>query len=347
MRKFLIALVLMIGAFFIIAHFAQVQAIVETIQRGDWRYLTFALIVELTWVLNLAASFRAIYHALGMDEDIKQFILMATAANFINVVAPSAGMGGLAIFISRARQRNHPVARATVAGALFILFDYIGILCILALGLIALIRRNRLNSSEIVASIIIASIALGLIILLYLGMRSERELGQALAWLARQVNCLVRPFLHREYLSEQRAYTFAHDAAEGIRLLREKPHNLLLPFALGLTNKVYMLSVFFLMFLAFKVPLSPGTLVAGFSIGYLFTIVSPTPAGIGIVEPALTLALRSMYVPLGAAAVVTLSYRGFTFWLPLLIGMLSVRFLEHGQAKMNAESAPPDQTYQT
>jgi len=82
-----------------------------------------------------------------------------------------------------------------------------------------------------------------------------------------------------------------------------------------------------LTFLAFKTPFSPGTIVAGWSISYLFTIVSPTPAGIGLVEGLLPLTLTTLNVPLGAATVITLVYRGVTFWLPLCIGMLAFRWL--------------------
>ena len=45
------------------------------------------------------------------------------------------------------------------------------------------------------------------------------------------------------------------------------------------------------MFFAFDVDFTPATVVAGFSIAYLFLIVSPTPAGIGIVEGVMTVAL--------------------------------------------------------
>ena len=100
-----------------------------------------------------------------------------------------------------------------------------------------------------------------------------------------------------------------------------------MPAALALSSKALLISILFLMFLAFKVPFSVGTLIAGFSIGYLFLIVSPTPAGIGVVEGALTLALNSLNVSLGAAAVLTLAYRGITFWVPLLGGMLAFRWL--------------------
>jgi uncharacterized protein (TIRG00374 family) len=81
------------------------------------------------------------------------------------------------------------------------------------------------------------------------------------------------------------------------------------------------------MFFAFDVSFSVGTIIAGFSIGYLFFVVSPTPAGLGIVEGALTLGLVSLNVPLNQAAAVTLAYRGVTFWVPLLIGVLSFRMV--------------------
>jgi uncharacterized protein (TIRG00374 family) len=96
---------------------------------------------------------------------------------------------------------------------------------------------------------------------------------------------------------------------------------------LGLSSKVLLIIVLFLIFMAFDVPVSAGTLIAGFSIAFLFTIVSPTPNGVGFVEGALTLTLASFYIPLSDAAVVAITYRGVTFWLPLVFGMLALRWL--------------------
>jgi uncharacterized protein (TIRG00374 family) len=170
-------------------------------------------------------------------------------------------------------------------------------------------------------------IAAFLAFLLYLGMRSQDQLAAVLAWLARQVNRILKPLIHRPYLSEARARAFARDASQGLREVRHSPENLFFPAALALSNKALLISILSLMFMAFDVPLSVGTLIAGFSIGYLFFIVSPTPSGIGFVEGALTLALVSMYIPLGAAAVVTLAYRGITFWVPLAVGGIALRYL--------------------
>jgi hypothetical protein len=331
MRKFIVALALLLGIVFIFTRLAEVQAVVETLQRGDWRFVLLAFGVEVVWMFNVAASYHTIYRTMGLEEKLEKLVLMVAAANFVNVVAPSGGMGGVAVFISQARRRGYSAAKVTMAGVVFVLFEYLGFLVILTLGLIVLFRRNNLNVAEISASAILVSIALVLAILIYLGMRSADSLGRALAWMARQVNRLLRPFLHRDYLSEQRAHEFAHDGAEGLHALRKEPKSLVLLAGLGLSSKLLMITVLLIMFFAFKVEFTPGTLIAGFSVGYLFWIVSPTPAGIGFVEGAMTLALGSLNVPLGAATVLVLSYRGIIFWLPLLFGLVALRWLERSE----------------
>lgn len=331
MRKFLIALAIMLGVIFIIGQFSEVQSILQTLQKGDWRYLGLAFLVQTIWMGNVAASYGIIYRLLNLSEPLGVLFNLAASANFINVVAPTAGMGGMAVFVGHAQKENYSSGRAAIAGALYILFDYVGFLIVLALGIFVLFRRNHLTGIEIGASVILVLIAASLAVMLYLGTRSAEALGKALAWLAAGVNRGSRLLIKRDYLSEQRAYSFARDAAEGLKEIRGKGPLLWIPAGLALTNKLLLITVFTLVFLAFDVPFTPGTIIAGFSISYLFTIVSPTPSGIGIVEGALTLTLRSLNVPLGAAAVIALAYRGISFWFPLLIGMFSFRIL--GESK--------------
>lgn len=338
MRKFLIAVAIFLGFFFVVGKLAELQSVAETLKRGIWWFIGLALIIEFLWVINCGASFRYIYRAMGIEEQLGTMALMYSAAGFINVIAPSGGVGGLAIFLGEARRRNYSTARAAVAGVLFLLFDYLGLIGILVVGLIIMIRRNDLTLVVIIASIALVGLVLLFAFLLNLGMQSAVALGNALAFMARMANRIARPFIHREYLSEDRAHEFAHDAADGLVEMRSNPKSLLPPLVLAFTNKISLLFILVLIFLAFKIPISIGTIIACFSIGSLFVIISPTPAGIGVVEGALTLALTSMYISLEDAAVITLSYRGITFWIPMLFGMISLRLLEKVGIKPNSSN---------
>jgi uncharacterized membrane protein YbhN (UPF0104 family) len=41
----------------------------------------------------------------------------------------------------------------------------------------------------------------------------------------------------------------------------------------------------------------------------------------------MSLVLGSMYIPFGTAVLISLTYRGITFWLPLLFGLFAFRRL--------------------
>ena len=131
--------------------------------------------------------------------------------------------------------------------------------------------------TEIAASGVMFAVAAGLGLFLYIGSRSADALGKILARLARLINRVVDPFIHRPYLSEVRAYEFAHEMASDLKSLPEKYHGLMIPFLYSLASKALLMCVLLSMFLAFKIPFSAGTIIGGFAIAYLFLIISPTP----------------------------------------------------------------------
>jgi uncharacterized protein (TIRG00374 family) len=331
MRKVFIAIVLMLGIILIIFSFSEIENIVKTLDQIDWHFLLLLFVVEIIWLYNLGTTFRVLYRLVGIEEKGNHLFWMASAANFVNVVAPSAGIGGMALFIDDAKIRKHPTGKVTVVGALFVLYDYYAFLCLLALGWVVLIRRNDLNTGEITASFIMLGLAIGLSLLLYLGTKSGDVLGKTLAKLARFINRILNPFIHRPYLDENNALKYAHEISEGLSAIKGKRKEMIWPFLFSLNNKAILLIIMALSFLSFHQPFSVGTLVAGLSIAYLFVIVSPTPAGLGFVEGALTIALNTMRVPLGTAALITLVYRAITFWFPLAVGAWAFRYLNQSR----------------
>lgn len=328
MRKFLFIVVLFLGAAFIYLSFSEIESVLETLQRGNLWFVLLAFSIQLSWYIVAGLTYQSLYHLLGMHESVYKLSLLYASANFVNTVAPSAGVGGMAMFINAATRDGHSPGKVTVASMLSLFLDYIAFLCILTLGLIVLVRRNDLDPTEVIASAIILIITMVLGFLLYLGSKSGRLLGNALASMARFVNRVLNPFIHRDYLSEERAHEFAEEMAEDLKSLPERSHSLVLPFLYALTGKTLLMLVLVSVFLAFQVPFSAGTIIGGFSITYLFLIVSPTPSGIGIIEGIMPLALSSLRVPWSQAVIITLAYRGITFWIPLGVGALALRLIE-------------------
>jgi len=327
MRKFIVVFVMFVGIAFVILSFGEIRTIVETLQKANLWFLLLALALQISWFVVSGLTFRSIYNLLELEESLQELTLLAAAANFVNVIAPSAGMGGVVVFIDHAKCRGYSTGKIMVASALYLLFDYAAFLGALTLGLIVLVRRHDLDASEIIASIIMFAIAIGLAFFLYLGARSAEALGRALAWMARLINRVARPFIHRKYLHEARAYTFAHEIAESLASLPKRWQSLIYPLLWSIINKTLMTLILMVSFLSFAVPFSAGTIIGGFSISYLFLVVSPTPSGIGVVEGIMALALNSLNVAWSQAVVITLTYRAITFWIPLGVGGLAFRGL--------------------
>jgi uncharacterized protein (TIRG00374 family) len=327
MRKIITALVSFLAIGLVIFSFSELENTAATLQKSNWLFVLAALAVELLWLLTVALTYQSFYRQLGLDDSLAHLTLVVAAVNFVNVVAPTAGMGGMALFVDSGRKRGQPSGLVTAAGALFLFFDYLAFIFVLALGLVVLIRRHNLSTGEVTASLLLVIIASILGILLYIGSRSASRLGTILARMTRRVNGIARPFIKRNYLDESRAHTFASEIAQGLAGLRDDPWRLLWPLLFSLANKALLITILMLTFLAFDVPFSAGTIIAGFAIGYLFLIVSPTPAGVGVVEGVLALALNSLRVEWSQAVIVTLVYRAITFWFQLAAGAAAFRLL--------------------
>jgi glycosyltransferase 2 family protein len=333
MRKLIIIIVLFLGATFVFLSFGELNSIVKTLQRATLRYIFLGLFLLMIWYTVAGLNYKTLYNLLGLKESAWKLILLDAAANFVNTIAPTAGAGGMAVFISAANKDGNSAGKVTVASMLYLFFDYVAFLFVLTLGLIVLFRRNQMGPTELGPASIMFIIAAILGFLLYLGSQSGKALGDVLAWMARFVNRIARPFIHREYLSEARAHEFAEEMAQDLKSLPSRPLSLILPFTYSLTCKILLMLILMSVFLAFQIPFSAGTIIGGFAISYLFLIVSPTPSGIGIVEGVMPLALSSLRVPWSQGIIVTLAYRGITFWLPLGIGAIAFRWAESRKRK--------------
>lgn len=344
MRHVILGLVVLLAILFFVGRQSDIRQVLETFQRGAPQWLLMAGILHLVAILNNGITLRAMYRLLGLGERVGRLMLLWAASLFFTIVTSSGAWGGMVVYVTDGRKRGLPGARVTVALAMYYLFDFVAALAVVALGLIVLIRRGRLETGEVVATSLLAVYAVVLAAWLILAWRAPDRLATVLTQGGAFINRLLRRFLKRDYLDVQRAHTLAHDMASGLADLGRAKAGLLLPLALSLSHKALMISILFFCFLAFEQPFSAGTLIAAYAIAYMFTVVTPTPAGIGLIEGIMTVALTGIGIPFTKAALITLGYTGITLWLALLYGMLSFRWVGLGPSpkamEVNVPTAP-------
>lgn len=332
MRKILVILAFFLLVGFVMVSLGELEKTLYTLQHFNLLFLLLGIMLQVLYFAGEAYGYRALYRLMDINESLWHLSLVSIGANFINVVAPSGGVGGMAVFADDAHRRGLPKGKAAAVAALFLFLEYAAFLLVLLLGLAVFFRRsNDLGPGEISAVVMMVALVAGFGVLIYIGSHSGPRLAAILGWTSRQINRLLWNFIHREYFRETVAREFALEVAEGLSILRlTHRSNLVVPYSLELLAKIIQIMIFATCFLGFGVDFSIGTVIAGFAMCYLFLIISPTPSGVGIVEIVLPSVLVSLRVPLEQAVVVTLAYRAITFWMPLALGAVAFRQLQKG-----------------
>jgi len=313
----LLLVFLLFAVIFVVARLAEIEQMGRLLASISSIYLILALLAEGLWLLIATLIYQRNFFIVGIREGFRHTFFLSTSANFANVITPSWGMAGLAVFWADAEHRGYPKGSATVVGTLYMIFEYCSLLLVIALGFFSLLKRSLLGWPLISSALVLFGFVIFMVYMLFLGMRYPEKFRGFFMGASKLLNKLVRFIIRREFLPLRSAETFSDTAIESIVLLKSQWRKLALPFGLALLNKIVLITILMLMFIAFKEPFTPGILIAGFSLCYLFFYASPTPAGIGIVEGVMTLALKSLGIPLASATLITLAFRGFTFWLPL------------------------------
>ncbi len=184
MPKLVVVIVLFLAITLVIFSFSELQRVVLTLQQANIWIVVLALFAEALWAFVLGSIFHSLYSLLGLSEGRRRLTLLGLASTFLGVVTTSA-VGGLAMFLADGRRRGHPTGKVTVAGALYLLLDYAAFFCVLAVGIVVLIRRNNFGAGEITASLILLAVAMALGAILYLAYKSPVALGRGLAGAAR------------------------------------------------------------------------------------------------------------------------------------------------------------------
>ena len=116
----------------------------------------------------------------------------------------------------------------------------------------------------------------------------------------------------------------------------------------GTLVDVVSLASLYAIFLAFRQPIALGPLVAGFSIGVVFWVITIIPHGVAAVEGMMMLVFTSLGITGTRAAAITLVFRCVNYWLPLVIGFFflrQVRAFGIGES-MGGHPEPPSHTEQ-
>ncbi|MBX3015346.1 MAG: lysylphosphatidylglycerol synthetase family protein [Caldilineaceae bacterium] len=320
--------VTLIFAWVLLTHLAELAELGETMVAGQWRWLLAAFGLQLLYYVAYTGVYQRAFATVDVQSSLWELVPVTYASLFANLAAPTGGMAGAALFVEEVARRGQSRTRATVGVLLMLVIDF-GVLALIVLASLGILwRENELQAYETLAALILMLFVLGMAGALALGLWRPTWLRAGLDWLQQQINRIGQWFRRPQWLEANWSERNATEFQLAAQAIRTRPRHLLETAVVALVAHLIDLASLYLIFLAFAQPIGHGVLLVGYAMTVLFGIVSPTPNGIGVVEGLMPVIYTSLGLPLATATVISLTFRGFTFWLPMLAGFFFLRRLQ-------------------
>ncbi len=310
-----------------VTHLHELRQILATLRHAEAPYLIGAAAFQAAFLLNLALYHHSVFAATGLRAPLHRFVLLATAAYFVNLVSKTGGLGGVALYLNEGSRRGFPGGRVITAYMVNIVLGHLAFLATLALALVLLYVRGSLNTEEVVASGVIFAVLVVIFVLLLLAVSSRARLERLYRWLARLGNRAVGLLGRGPIAVEEGAAESAGELHDAVEHVRGHLFSYGRPFVHAVLVEVLSIGVLFMVAQALDANITLATAVAAYALSVLFAMIAITPAGLGFVEASLAVLFVSFGVPATRSVAVSLGYRFFEFWVPLLLGAAALRAL--------------------
>jgi len=309
--------------------FGTLQSAFETLLHGSVYFLGAALLIQLLAIINRSAYYQSLYDYFGAKENLKKWIILTLSSNFVNLIAPSAGLSGMAVFVSQAEKQGMTKSRATFVNIFSYFLLYGVFLLVLLFGLFYLMFNHQLYQYQIVTASILFGMIFFMLVFMAFAAGEAARVHKLFRFFASFFNFFARLILRRNnVISKEDVRILSREINECLKIIQNKSSGLWLPVLHVILIEIVDLLTLYYIFLAFQFPIYPGVLISVYAISVLFSLISITPNGLGVVEALMIVVLTNFGVPVELSTICVLGYRLFTFWIPFVLGFFGFRMFQ-------------------
>ncbi len=312
----------------VLSRLANAQVLLEILTQINLVFVVVALLAMVMWLFFNAATIESLLRVIKHKLPFGKLTITYLAAQFAGVVLPSIGLASILVFVKELKQRDFNSSHGLAIGFLFYLTGYVTFSVLLIVALAILSARQDLSIYQALTAVVMFFIVgLGILVFIVIA-RSRKDTAATLTLVFSLVNVLSRLVRRRPLVTQEKLYQLSGGLHETIEHFVDQPKRLAGPSAWAFLSHLAMMMVLGFLFLAAAEPIPVDILATGYAIGWLFSVVSITPQGVGFVEAAMIGTFTSLGVAFELATVVVLAYRGITFWLPFMFALGTLHRLD-------------------
>ncbi|WP_242917208.1 phosphatidylglycerol lysyltransferase domain-containing protein [Pontibacter liquoris] len=295
----LLALFMLVMAVYFLQHQQlELVAITRQLRQAKVFYLVLGALLTAVHILLQGEVYVRCFRSLGSAVSRPQAVVLFLKRNLVSVLLPAGGFSSLAFFSRQIESQQVSKTHVYLASSLYSVCGMLSTILVAVPALGYALLRGQLQAP--------ALLGFGFLVLLTAGLMAV----------------LV------SFLKQGRAYRLLHNRLpQWATLLDEITRQPLdrgqLWDALAAALLIDFIGVahLYIAMLALGYEASWPAAFVGYVIMMILLIASPLLRGLGAIEVAMTVILTRYGLPVVAAAAVTLLFRLFDFWLPLLAGV--------------------------
>ena len=299
-KEILAVLMLLLAIVFFRSERKELHAIIPHLRHSDPLWLMAGAGVTLLYFFLQGGMYKKSFDAIGLSLPWGNAVILFLKRNLISIFLPAGGVSALAYSPSQIRKAGYDKTRVHQASGLF---GFAGLLTVVLAALPVLVYTLLHTSRFRDAWAGLASVLL-MIGSLVAAVRSFRNKGMLHRLVSQAAPSLI-PHLNELFAANVNIRPFAGAVT----------------YSLGveLSGMIHI----YIAMLALGVHASFGAAASAYIIAVLLMVVSPFLRGLGAVELSMVYVLKQFGYTAEQALSVTILYRVFEFWLPLLAGLFT------------------------
>jgi phosphatidylglycerol lysyltransferase len=286
------------AVFFIRHENLELIKIKEHLSNSNPLIVALGIFMTCIYIILQGQMYVHSYKSMGIIIPLKVAVRLYLKRNLISIFLPAGGVASLAFFTSEVESRGASKSQIHLASTFFAFTSMLSVLVVsFPIFGIALLGY-KLQKAELFGFIFLILLIAGVFSILY----SISQKGRAYRWLSK-----IRP-----------ALVISLDDMISQNINRKQ---LLITLLFSIGIEILGIVHLYIAMLALGFTPSWPAAFIGYIVMVLILVASPFLRGLGAIEVSLTFILGQFGFPVIAAASITLLYRFFEFWLPLIAGI--------------------------
>lgn len=321
MRKVIFWIIGIMAAILLLANWQNVVEVLHAMSQGAVFPLVCAAFFEFgRYAFQARANVEA-FEAVGETASWSKMFQLILSGNFVNTLVPSGGTVYYALVIDDASERGIPVGKSTSASVMMQMFLLAGFIAIMLVGFTIMQAAGTLTMGFFLCGMFIVVLVGFCGAALFICRRSPGVLRSIVHPIEKAASKVIVKLRRSHKPPKPWADRFVDQLYAATKEMAAHRKSSWLCFLNMTLANGFEMMCFILVGLAFDVT-AVNALLGGYVITHIFTIVSPSPNGVGVAEATAAVVLTSFGVPVATSTAIALTYRGFVFWIPFAIGAL-------------------------